>query len=348
MKKSESKSLLIKNKDKFNLKLQQWFKKNKRKLPWRNHPTLYKTVVSEFMLQQTQVNTVINYFDNWIKVFPNFKTLALASENKVIKQWEGLGYYARARNLHKLSKIVLSFRTIPKVADDWLKLPGIGQYTAAAVTSIQFNAKEACVDGNIVRILTRLTSDKTVYKNNTAPKLLQPLASKIINENFPGSHNEAMMELGATICIKSKPLCSICPVSDFCHSYQYSAQNEYPKLEKKKIVKLEVNRAWLIHENLLLLNRYSSNSGRLSNFYELPTIEDLKITFTKKDFIVQKSRGISNQKFMENIYRVKANRSLIKLIKSTDHFFWQSKSNLNSIPISGPHRRWINEILNKS
>eukprot|EP01034_Spumella_vulgaris_P018705 gene18705-23917_t len=141
----------------FSVALLDWYRLNARRLPWRDAPSLYKTVTSEFMLQQTQVKTVLPYFARWHAALPDFAALAAAPESQVLKLWEGLGYYSRARNLHRLGKAVAALPAPPRTPAKWQELPGVGPYTAAAITSISFNAPVACVDGNVVRILARLT-----------------------------------------------------------------------------------------------------------------------------------------------------------------------------------------------
>jgi len=150
---------LISHRADFQRALHDWYRVNHRKLPWREAPSLYKTVVSEFMLQQTQVATVLPYFERWLRELPDFAALAAAAETRVIKLWEGLGYYSRARNLHKLGQAVAALPHLPRSVAEWQELPGIGPYTAAAIASISLGQPAACVDGNVVRILARLTAD---------------------------------------------------------------------------------------------------------------------------------------------------------------------------------------------
>ena len=160
---------------KFHQCLLDWYDEHQRTLPWRTRPSLYKTVVSEFMLQQTRVATVLPYFQKWISKFPDFSSLASAKEDEVLKSWEGLGYYSRARNLHKVAQIMSTQKSIPHDIAFWLRLPGIGPYIAAAVTSISFGQNEAVCDGNVVRVLTRILAVKKslrmeqVHKRNCNP-----------------------------------------------------------------------------------------------------------------------------------------------------------------------------------
>ena len=215
--------------------LLSWYIEYHRNLPWRNHPSLYKTVISEFMLQQTRVSTVLPYFDNWLNKFPDFRALAGATEEEVLKAWEGLGYYSRARNLHRLAKIASDWEAPPKTVKKWKELPGVGPYIAAAVTSIALGKAEAVCDGNLVRVLTRIFSIEEEYKDGaSAQKKLQPVAQSLIDTTRPGDYNQAMMELGATVCHRQSPLCLTCPVIKFCESGRAGNAEKFPKLQKKK------------------------------------------------------------------------------------------------------------------
>ncbi|HTJ79922.1 MAG TPA: A/G-specific adenine glycosylase, partial [Rariglobus sp.] len=222
---------LIAQKTAFQHALLAWYRTHQRTLPWRTAPSLYKTVVSELMLQQTQVKTVLPYFARWLEAFPDFASLAAASEDRVLKLWEGLGYYSRARNLHKVAQAVAAWPAPRRTTADWLELPGIGPYTAAAITSISFGTPAAVVDGNVVRILARLTADDTAYRDSaSAAKVYTPLADALLNHAHPGDHNQAMMELGATICFRQNPLCTVCPVREFCAAARRGDPESYPKL----------------------------------------------------------------------------------------------------------------------
>mgnify|MGYP002076228808 CR=1 FL=1 len=187
----------------FQSALLAWNREHARPLPWREAPSLYKTEVSEFMLQQTQVKTVLPYFARWLDALPDFAALAEAAESRVLRLWEGLGYDSRARTLHRLARAVAARSSPPRTPPEGRQLPGVGPYTAAAITSIAFGAPAACVDGNVVRILARLTADGTAYRDSaSAAKAFAPLAAALLPADRPGDHNQAMMELGATVCFR--------------------------------------------------------------------------------------------------------------------------------------------------
>lgn len=235
---------LVAQRREFQTALLAWYRRHARRLPWREQPSLYRTVVSEFMLQQTQVKTVLPYFERWMATLPDFAALAAAPEAQVLKLWEGLGYYTRARNLHRLARVVVDLPEPPRTPEAWRELPGVGPYTAAAVTSIAFGASAACVDGNVVRILARLSADGTSFRDGTAAaKRFAPLAAALLSARHPGDHNQAMMELGATVCVRQKPACLLCPVRAFCAAARTGDPTAYPRLAPRVLEARQVVRA---------------------------------------------------------------------------------------------------------
>jgi A/G-specific adenine glycosylase len=341
---SDSTTALLAAKSDFQSALLGWYRANARDLPWRASPSAYKTVVSEFMLQQTQVKTVLPYFARWLDALPNFSALAAAPEAQVLKLWEGLGYYSRARNLHKLAQSVARLPELPRTPEAWRELPGVGPYTAAAITSISFNAPAACVDGNVVRILARLTADAAPFRDSaSAAKAFAPLAAELLTHTAPGDHNQAMMELGATVCFRQKPLCLTCPVRSFCAAGQRGDPENYPRLAPKQMEQRAVTRVWCEHDRSLLLHRTASNAKRLADLHELPTAEHLSLSnsdVSAAELLATKRRGITRFQITESIYRARAPRT-----KLPPDLVWIPLTQLESITLSGPHRRWINEIL---
>ncbi len=334
---------------KFQRALHAWYRVHHRKLPWRDSPSLYKTVVSEFMLQQTQVATVLPYFDRWHRELPNFAALAAASEAKVMKLWEGLGYYSRARNLHKLAQLVVEQKSEIRTPRAWMELPGIGPYTAAAITSISFSEPAACVDGNVVRILARLTNEQILFRNGSeAAKFFTPLADELIIGADPGTHNQAMMELGATICFRQKPKCPACPVAPFCAGYKKGEPEKLPRLQPKKIEQRSIIRAWCEIDGKLLLKLGQAAAKRLAGLHELPEFFDLGLSDPdQKSLMVVKRRAITRFQIVESIHQVRRSASLLKKIRADPSLEWVSLSNLDQITLSGPHKRWIGEIVSK-
>ena len=330
----------------FRTALHAWYREAARPLPWRTVPSLYKTVVSEFMLQQTQVKTVLPYFARWLEALPDFAALAAAPEARVLKLWEGLGYYSRARNLHRLAKAVAAMPAPPRTAAAWRELPGVGPYTAAAIASIAFGAPVAVVDGNVVRILARLTADGRRFKDGaTATKAFAELAQALISAEHAGDHNQAMMELGATVCVRQNPLCTVCPVFAFCAARKAGDPEQYPRLAAKATVAVNVTRVWCVHRGRLLLHRADAGARRLAAQHELPTAEQVGLSATAAasgELQAQRKRGITKYRITESIYRADA-----KIVTGTtrEGLVWIPLNQLDGITMSGPHRRWIGEIL---
>ncbi len=330
--------------------LGDWFAANARDLPWRRETSVYRTVVSEFMLQQTQVATVLPYFARWMDALPDFEALALAEEASILKLWEGLGYYNRARNLQKLARQWVAASEKPRTAEAWLAYPGVGPYTAAAIASIVFEERSAVVDGNVVRILSRLTADATTFKDGSAAmKRFYPLAQTIIEHTpTPGAHNEAMMELGATVCLKSKPLCLLCPVQRFCAGQASGTPEAFPQLVRKATVQRTVHRLWVIDHGKLLLHRRPDDARRLAGLYELPEAEGLLNCKNLSQPLTVKKRGIANERIEERIYQAKATPSLKKKVEGDKYYAWLDIDALDSVTLTGPHRKWVTELLEKS
>jgi A/G-specific adenine glycosylase len=329
----------------FQRALHAWYRAHARALPWREAPSLYKTVVSEFMLQQTQVKTVLPYFARWLAELPDFVALAAASEARVLKLWEGLGYYSRARNLHRLAQAVAARAEPPRAPADWRELPGVGPYTAAAITSISFHAPAACVDGNVVRILARLTADGTEFRDSaTAAKAFAPLAEALLPADNPGDHNQAMMELGATVCLRQNPLCGQCPVAGFCAAFREGRPSDYPRLAPKKIEQRFVVRVWCERRGALLLHRAAGAARRLASQHELPTAEQAGLTPEKAaagPLLAKKRRAITRFQITESIHAAPPPRGPA----ADEQLVWVAMADLDAITLSGPHRRWIRELL---
>lgn len=336
-------SALIAAKAPFQRALLAWYRAHARPLPWRDSPSLYKTVVSEFMLQQTQVKTVLPYLARWLEELPDFAALAAAPEARVLKLWEGLGYYSRARNLHRLSQALAALPAPPRDPAAWRELPGIGPYTAAAITSISFRAPVACVDGNVVRILARLTADATPFRDSaSAAKAFAPLAAALLPVDHPGDHNQAMMELGATVCFRQKPLCLTCPVRAFCAAGQRGDPENYPRLAPKKMEQVAVTRVWAERDGALLLHLTGGDARRFANMHELPTTDQAGLdesAVTRGTLLAKKRRGITRYQITESIYRAAAPGGKLR-----PGLVWVPLPEIDTITLSGPHRRWIREL----
>jgi A/G-specific adenine glycosylase len=252
-------------------KLLAHFDAHRREVPWRADTDPYRVWVSEIMLQQTRVETVRPYYDRWMQRFPNVQKLAEAPLDDVLKSWEGLGYYSRARNLHSASRIVCERHNgeLPDHAEGLRALPGIGEYTAGAVASIAFHAREPVVDGNVKRVLHRLLD---------APRLsgaaLRALATELVPEDRPGDFNQALMELGALICTPRAPRCTACPVRQHCAAFAERTQLDRPAPGKpSRIPDRYFNTVVLIDANDRVMLRKRPLTGLLGGLWEFPATE---------------------------------------------------------------------------
>ena len=223
-----------------------WFAKNQRPLPWRKHYRPYEVWVSEIMLQQTQVETVLPYYERWMKLFPTVKSLAKADQEKVLKVWQGLGYYSRARNLHETAKAIAKDfdGKFPSDFDAILSLKGIGRYSAGAIASIAFNQEKPVVDANVLRVLSRVYA---IGKSIDVPKNREEfwaLEEKLIPKGHARDFNQALMELGALICARN-PDCPICPLRKHCRAYKENRALDFP-VRKKRRQTVKVNAAAVV------------------------------------------------------------------------------------------------------
>jgi A/G-specific adenine glycosylase len=253
-------------------KLLSWYDANKRTLPWRGHPSAYAVWVSEIMLQQTRVEAVIPYFEKWMRLFPTVQALANASEQDVLNAWEGLGYYSRARNLRKAANIVVKQYNaeIPRDLDELRKLPGIGRYTLGAIASIAFDMDVSALDGNIKRVYARIFDMEEPVDSIAGEKILWELADKNLPKGHAGDYNQALMDLGATICVPKNPRCLICPVMKLCQARQNGTQNQRPVKTPKKEVPHYIHAAAVIIERRKVLLAQRPSKGLLGGMWEFP------------------------------------------------------------------------------
>ena len=241
-------------------------------MPWRNTDNPYYIWVSEVMLQQTQVKKVVDYYGRFIARFPNIQHLAAAPLQDVLKVWEGLGYYARARNLHKSAQVIVNELDgdVPRDYATFRKLPGVGDYSAAAVQSIAFNAPYAAVDGNIKRVMARLFLMDAPINDAKSAKLFQQRADELLDPTAPGHFNQAMMELGATVCRPQSPTCLVCPVNAFCEAFHTARQDEFPKRRETKPVPEHHIAVGVIYKGDAILITQRQFDGLLGGLWEFP------------------------------------------------------------------------------
>jgi A/G-specific adenine glycosylase len=254
----------------FRRSLLNWFGQQKRDLPWRRTKDPYAIWVSEIMLQQTRVAAAIPYFERFVARFPNYQTLAAASEEDVLRHWAGLGYYYRARNMQKAARLMGELGGFTRSYDAILALPGVGDYTAAAVGSIAFDLPHAAVDGNVVRVVSRL------FVSNAGRKQIAEIAAQLLDRKQPGDFNQAMMELGATLCLPKNPQCLLCPVAKLCRARELGMQQEFPAQKAKtKNVEIERDLFWIERDGRVLAWQRPEDARLMPGFWELPEREHL-------------------------------------------------------------------------
>lgn len=301
----------------FQTDLLNWYDENKRDLPWRKDQDPYKVWVSEVMLQQTQVDTVIPYFYRFMEQFPTVYELASADEQEVLKAWEGLGYYSRARNLHNAVREVVSEYNgeVPSNPKQLGKLKGIGPYTRGAILSIAFNQAEPAVDGNVMRVLSRVFKIDDDISLGRTRKKFEEMAKNIISDENPSSFNQALMELGALVCTPKSPMCMFCPVMEHCQAYEEGIQEQLPVKAKKSRQKKKPYIAVLIkNEKGEVIIEKRPDTGLLANLWQFPMIpgeiktkEEAEQWLYKEyglDMIINKKRGQLKHVFSHIIWEI--------------------------------------------
>ena len=267
----------------------KWYDLNKRDLPWRNANDPYKTWLSEIMLQQTQVQTVIPYFNKWMKQFPTLSSVANANLDQVLKSWEGLGYYRRCKNFHQAAKIVIKDYNgmIPNDYETLKKLPGLGEYSASAIMSIAFNEKYPAIDSNLVRVISRILGIKKLSNYNK--KKIYQFANQLVQCQRPGDINQALMDIGSTLCTSRKTECLTCPVNNNCKAFKAGNPVLYPNKINKKPQKTVYLIGCYIKQNGKFAIRNRKEKSLLGDLWEFPTIE-------------KKSKTISNLKIINSYF----------------------------------------------
>jgi A/G-specific adenine glycosylase len=313
--------------------LLEWFQINKRDLPWRKKRNSYRVWLSEAMLQQTQVATVIPYFEKWLKKFPTVQSLANAPLDDVLKQWEGLGYYRRARNLHKAAQVITNERKgiFPETYEDWLELPGIGPYTAAAISSIINGAKVLVVDGNVKRVAARLFT----IKGDINEKVAKGKLELFLPEDKPGDFNEALMELGATICTPRNPKCLFCPVNTFCKAFQTGKVDKFPTPKVKKQIPHHHKYALVCIKNNALWLRQRGDNEMLNGLWGFMLVDDLP----------KKAKPLENVSHAYTHFRLTVTPVVSEIPKNTAGQFISLK-NIDSLALSTLDYKVL-EVLNK-
>lgn len=256
----------------------QWYLKNKRDLPWRNTTNAYIIWLSEIILQQTRVEQGLPYFHRFLEKYPDVKAFASADESEILKLWQGLGYYSRGRNMLKTARQVVNEfgGEFPVKYEQLIHLKGIGEYTAAAISSFSANQVKAVVDGNVFRVLARYFGIREPINSPNGKKLFQSVANDILNKESPGLHNQAMMEFGAILCKPKNPDCAVCPVRADCYAYNNNTIAELPqKLKKTKIRERFLNYIVVTEGSTVLMNK-RDEKDIWANMYDFPLFESTR------------------------------------------------------------------------
>jgi A/G-specific adenine glycosylase len=320
----------------FRAELAAWFERHGRRLPWRATNDPYAILVSELMLQQTQVATVLGYYQRWFECFPTVRDLARAAESEVLHAWQGLGYYNRARNLHKCAKIIVAERSeeFPSAVDELTKLPGIGRYTAGAIASFAFNLPAPIVDANIERALSRLLNLEEAVDQPPGRRIIWDFASRYAQGPNPRLLNSALMELGATVCSPRKPLCVICPVRSFCAAKQPESLPR--KRARQKIEKKTEYHFLALKGGMILLQQ---NLGkRWHGLWSLPVLAPTSESSGPVDLnvpLLSLSYPITRFVVQLKVYPCSPPEIL-----STGQE-WHQLDSLESVPMPSPHRRAV-------
>ena len=319
----------------FRRSLLRWFRRHGRDLPWRQTRNPYAILVSEFMLQQTQVATVIPYYNEWLRQFPDFAALARASENDVLRVWQGLGYYARARNLHATARTVADqYRgRFPRSIEKMQQLPGIGKYTAHAVASFAFDQSVPIVEANTARVLTRLFNFHRSIDSAAGRRALWQNAAALVPTSNPRIYNSAFVDLGAIVCLPRKPKCGICPVKRFCRAKNPEALPiKTPKPRTKRLIE---KHAFVARQGKILLEQ---SRRRWRGMWILPRLQRRP----------SNERPIYKSIFPFTHHRVALNVFGQCQQKVDQHSQrWIRINSLQSIPIPSPHRRALQHVLNQ-
>jgi A/G-specific adenine glycosylase len=310
-----------------------WYRQHGRDLPWRRTRDPYTVLISEFMLQQTQVGTVLPYYKDWLRRFPNFAALARASETEVLHGWQGLGYYARARNLHSTARQVVDGHRgrFPKSIEQMQSLPGVGKYTAHAVATFAFDQPVPIVEANTSRVLARLFNLRIPIDSTAGRNALWNYAAGLTPKKASAAYNSALLDLGALVCLPRKPKCGVCPVKQFCRAKNpRSLPIKRPRPATKQFVE---KHSFVIRNDKLLL---AQSANRWRGMWILPPLD---LSSKRNGAIYKATFPFTNHRVTLQIFRHRE-RKIDSSLKR-----WFSFRKLDSIPIPSPHRRAIDALL---
>lgn len=314
--------------------LLDWYASSRRDLPWRRTRDPWRILVSEVMLQQTRVAAVIPYYERFLQHYPEAKDLAAAPEQEFLALWAGLGYYARARNLQRAARAIAERGGFPQDFEEIRDLPGVGDYTAAAISSICFGLPHAVLDGNVLRVLARAGAERGDIGSSTVRVHLREQAQRLLDPRRPADFNQAIMELGATVCLPKNPQCLLCPWREHCAARAQGLEHELPiKLRKRDPVKLAIELLVVEKDGHLLLRQRGPAESRLAGFWELPEVRDLP-TAQRGQCVGTFKHSITRHDYTIEVYPA----STTKAPKGFHWFRWEE---LESLPLATMTRKAI-------
>ena len=324
-----------KNARAFRRSLLEWFRRHGRDLPWRSTRNPYAVLVSELMLQQTQVSTVIPYYNEWFRRFPNFASLARASESDVLHAWQGLGYYGRARNLHATARTVVDrYRgRFPRSVEQMQQLPGIGKYTAHAVASFAFDQSVPIVESNTARILTRLFDFRESIDSDPGRQTLWQYAAMFVPKSNASIFNSALIDLGALVCVARQPKCGICPVKTFCRAK--NPQILPVRKSRPRTKRLIEQHAFVVRQGKILLEQ---SSTRWRGMWILPPLQRES---ANQQPVYESIFPFTDHRVTLSVY-ARHREKIRKPLQS-----WVRIDSLDSIPMPSPHRKALRHLLSE-
>jgi A/G-specific adenine glycosylase len=342
--------------------LNEWYAANHRDLPWRRTKNPYHIWVSEVMLQQTQVSTVLPYYQKFLQRFPDIHLLARANLQAVLKAWEGMGYYARARNLHAAAGMVLDqyLGVVPQNWQDFRRLPGVGDYIAAAVLSIAFDQPYPVVDGNVKRVISRLFAMEAPVNISKSNKQYQGAAADLLDNSRPGAFNQAVMELGALICRPQSPLCAACPIQAHCKAYRSNRTAELPRKQAKSPVPQYRIAVGVVFKNGRVLITRRKENGLLGGLWEFPggkirnketsesaclreIKEEVNLTIKIDAHLCRIKHAYTHFKILMDVFCCTYASGQVRLKGPVD-FRWISLENLESYPLPKANHKFLAQL----
>lgn len=328
-----------------------WFDQQGRKdLPWQQNITPYRVWLSEIMLQQTQVVTVIPYFQVFITKFPDVESLAQAPVDEVLQLWSGLGYYARARNLHKAAQIICEQGRFPDTLDGLMALPGIGQSTAGAILSIAFNKSHPILDGNVKRVLARFKTIPGWTGNSQTNKQLWEISANLTPEIRVAEYTQAMMDLGATVCTRSKPVCDKCPLATACTAFLTQTAANFPTPKKAKALPIKQLVFLLLHNNQQVLLEKRPPTGIWGGLWSLPEFvsEDAALDWCaannlqiKEKHSYNKQRHTFSHYYLDYTPLFIETNSSMNSVQEVDRIIWCDRQQFNKIGLATPIKQLL-------